>query len=435
MGGYVISRNSEVSEVSSFMSPLRCTLDGRIDGRLDNKEGRSTRYTVPEGLGNIPDEATSRESKTFTGVDEPSRYKLLFPHDIHNHFHLIDEDSNVTTNTCHAFSPDMGSNSRHQSLQHPRLIVNGRNDRINRSRKISSTTSRDITKTPGSPQRSELPKTPMSWSSEDDILLRDLKELRKLGWKEISAYFPKRTAHACQFRWRRLVSGTLKGHRQCPPQITGTQSLPASSNRSVGEGNGFLGTFDSQRRKQHPTSIFDITSSDADSKILETTLSSPSSPSDFAETKCSQNRGSVSRSVSMSPPMRRPLYSQISSERENDHSVWEPDEGQERDCPEARHLGRVLEDPIRACNSSASQIHLRLDGTSVLPYGAGNYRTSESTSWTSEEDSLLLNRRLSFDEVSILLHHRSEEAIWSRMGVLRSSIPKSVRLGCASLVT
>ncbi|KAF3086908.1 hypothetical protein TWF102_010855 [Orbilia oligospora] len=137
----------------------------------------------------------------------------------------------------------------------------------------------------------------------------------------------------------------------------------------------------------------------------------------------------------MSPPMRRPLYSQISSERENDHSVWEPDEGQERDCPEARHLGRVLEDPIRACNSSASQIHLRLDGTSVLPYGAGNYRTSESTSWTSEEDSLLLNRRLSFDEVSILLHHRSEEAIWSRMGVLRSSIPKSVRLGCASLVT
>ncbi|KAK6342596.1 hypothetical protein TWF718_007994 [Orbilia javanica] len=435
MGGYVISRNSEVSEVPSFRNPLRCTLDSRIDGHLDTKEGRSSRYTVSEGLGNIPDEATSRESKVFAGAEESSRYKLLFPHEIHNHFHLMDDDSNVATNNCHAFSSDTNLNSRHQSLQHPRLIVSGRNDRINRSRKISSATNRDPTKAPGSPQRSELPKTPMSWSSEDDVLLRDLKELRKLGWKEISAYFPKRTAHACQFRWRRLVSGTLKGHRQCTPQINGTQPLPVSNSRGVGEGTGFLGTFDSQVRKHHPSSIFDIGSSDADSKALETTLSSPSSPSDFAETKCLQNRGSVSRSVSMSPPMRRSLYSKRSNERENDHSVWEPDEGQERDCPETRHLGRVLEDPIRPCNPSNPQIHLRLDSTSAPPYVGSNYRTSEGASWTSEEDSLLLNRRLSFDEVSILLHHRSEEAIWSRMGILRSSIPKSVRLGCASLVT
>ncbi|KAK6533222.1 hypothetical protein TWF281_007372 [Arthrobotrys megalospora] len=432
MGGYVISRNSEVSEVAPFISPLRCTLDSRID---DTKEGRGARYTGAEGLGNGPGEVASRESKTFAGVDEPSRYKLLFPHDIHNPFHLMDDDSNVATNTCHAFSSDTGLNSRHQSLQHSRLIVNGRSDRINRSRKISSTTNRDLTKTPGSPQRSELPKTPMSWSSEDDILLRDLKELRKLGWKEISAYFPKRTAHACQFRWRRLVSGTLKGHRQCPPHINSTQPLPVSSSRGLAEGNGFLGTFDSQARKQHSSTIFDLASSDGDSKTLETNLSSPSSPSDFAESKCLQSRGSVSRSVSMSPPTRRPHYSKRSSERENDHSVWEPDEGQERDCPETRHLGRILEDPIRACNPSTSQIHLRLDSTNVAHFAGSNYRTSESASWTSEEDSLLLNRRLSFDEVSILLHHRSEEAIWSRMGILRSSIPKSVRLGCTPLVT
>ncbi|KAK6505299.1 hypothetical protein TWF481_007206 [Arthrobotrys musiformis] len=435
MGGYVISRNSEVSEVSPFMSPLRCTLDSRIEGHLDTKEGRGTRYTGSEGLGNIPDESTTREGKPFSGADESSRYKLLFPHNIHNRFHLIDDESNVTTNSCHTFSSDTGLNSRHQSLQHSRLVVNGRNDRINRSRKISSNTSRELPKTPGSPQRSELPKTPMSWSSEDDILLRDLKELRKLGWKEISAYFPKRTAHACQFRWRRLVSGTLKGHRQCPPQINGAQPLPVSNSRGVGEGNGFIGTFESQVRKQHPSSIFDTTSSDAESKVLESTLSSPSSPSDFAEPKCLQSRGSVSRSVSMSPPMRRSLYSKRASERENDHGAWEPDEGQERDCPEAKHLGRVLGDPIRACNPPAPQIHLRLDSASISPYGGSNYRTSENVSWTSEEDSLLLNRRLSFDEVSILLHHRSEEAIWSRMGILRSSIPKSVRLGCAPLVT
>ncbi|KAK6330137.1 hypothetical protein TWF730_004637 [Orbilia blumenaviensis] len=435
MGGYVISRNSEASEVPTFMAPLRCTLESRLDGPLDTKEGRGSRYIGSEGLGSSPEEAVSRENKAFGGVDESARYKLLFPHDLHNSFHLMDDDGNVTTNTCHGFSSDTGLNSRHQSLQHPRLIVNGRSDRINRTRKISSTTSRDLTKTPGSPQRSELPKTPMSWSSEDDVLLRDLKELRKLGWKEISAYFPKRTAHACQFRWRRLVSGTLKGHRQCPPQISGSQPLPGPNSRGVGEGSGFLGTFDSQVRKQHSSTIFDITSSDTDSKTIETTLSSPSSPSEFAEPKCLQIRGSVSRSVSMSPPTRRSHYSKRSSERENDHSVWEPDEGQERDCPETRHLGRVLEDPIRTCNPATSQIHLRLDSSSVSHYGSSNYRASENASWTSEEDSLLLNRRLSFDEVSILLHHRSEEAIWSRMGILRSSIPKSVRLGCASLVT
>lgn len=41
-------------------------------------------------------------------------------------------------------------------------------------------------------------------------MLRYLKETQKLGWKEIAAHFPNRTTNACQFRWRRLVSGTLR---------------------------------------------------------------------------------------------------------------------------------------------------------------------------------------------------------------------------------
>ena len=53
-------------------------------------------------------------------------------------------------------------------------------------------------------------KTPSSWDAQDDILLRHLKEIKRLGWKEIAQYFSNRTPNACQFRWRRLRSGSLK---------------------------------------------------------------------------------------------------------------------------------------------------------------------------------------------------------------------------------
>ncbi|SCV02805.1 LAME_0H05358g1_1 [Lachancea meyersii CBS 8951] len=53
-------------------------------------------------------------------------------------------------------------------------------------------------------------KNPSSWDAQDDVLLRHLKEVKKLGWKEIAQYFKNRTPNACQFRWRRLRSGNLK---------------------------------------------------------------------------------------------------------------------------------------------------------------------------------------------------------------------------------
>ena len=59
------------------------------------------------------------------------------------------------------------------------------------------------------------------------MMLRHLKEQQKLGWKEIAAHFPNRTTNACQFRWRRLKSGTL---RTSTNGSTGTTS--ASSNTS-----------------------------------------------------------------------------------------------------------------------------------------------------------------------------------------------------------
>ncbi|KAI5966819.1 uncharacterized protein KGF55_000228 [Candida pseudojiufengensis] len=51
-------------------------------------------------------------------------------------------------------------------------------------------------------------KTPTSWEPEDDVLLMHLKEVQKLGWKQIASHCM--TANSAQFRWRRLKSGNLK---------------------------------------------------------------------------------------------------------------------------------------------------------------------------------------------------------------------------------
>jgi hypothetical protein len=45
----------------------------------------------------------------------------------------------------------------------------------------------------------------------------------------------------------------------------------------------------------------------------------------------------------------------------------------------------------------------------------------EENPWTEQEDRVLLDRKLSFDEVNILLSGRSERDIWERMYRLRQS--------------
>jgi len=54
-------------------------------------------------------------------------------------------------------------------------------------------------------------KLSTTWSPKEDKLLRELKEIQKLGWREISTFFIDRTPNACQFRWRRIISGTSVG--------------------------------------------------------------------------------------------------------------------------------------------------------------------------------------------------------------------------------
>lgn len=82
-------------------------------------------------------------------------------------------------------------------------------------------------------------KNPSSWDPQDDILLRHLKEIRKLGWKDISQYFNNRTPNACQFRWRRLKSGNLKTTKSSsevdptPPEIQADDPTFSSTTRTA----------------------------------------------------------------------------------------------------------------------------------------------------------------------------------------------------------
>ncbi|QLL31683.1 hypothetical protein HG536_0B05480 [Torulaspora globosa] len=73
-------------------------------------------------------------------------------------------------------------------------------------------------------------KNPSSWDPQDDILLRHLKEVKKLGWKDISQYFANRTPNACQFRWRRLKSGNLKSNKTANVDVT---DFPGSGNAAA----------------------------------------------------------------------------------------------------------------------------------------------------------------------------------------------------------
>lgn len=62
---------------------------------------------------------------------------------------------------------------------------------------------------PNHRRRKSKAKQSVLWTPQEDKLLMELKDERRLGWREILSYFQGRTANACQFRWRRIVSGIM----------------------------------------------------------------------------------------------------------------------------------------------------------------------------------------------------------------------------------
>lgn len=234
-------------------------------------------------------------------------------------------------------------------------------------------------------KKPKTPRTPMSWDPEDDILLKELKEEQRLGWKEIATHFPGRTSHACQFRWRRLVSGTLKyyqGHRR-PPVVTTTSSSFASEMAAT---------------------------------VSSHTVSAPATPS-------------VPRYPAPVSPATSPQHTQ--------HYAYDRTYHQHR----SSFSTGTFSLPSPASSSPQQQMGspMALPGTPCSPpppqtptfHGPqyGSYaqmppyfqpmEEDDGDDWTPEEDALLMDRKLCFEEVNVLLSKRREPEIWRRMGKLR----------------
>ncbi|PWW77313.1 hypothetical protein C7212DRAFT_363190 [Tuber magnatum] len=230
-------------------------------------------------------------------------------------------------------------------------------------------------------KKPKTPRTPMSWDPQDDILLKSLKEEQRLGWKEIATHFPGRTSHACQFRWRRLASGTLKyyqGHRR-PPVVTTTST------------------------------------SFANEMATATTGTASGSPKILM-----RGVGNISPAPSTNPNTPQmhhtmPHYSPIAAE-----------------SPLRPHSAFYSLPPSTPWASSAP-FQMALYQTSPLPSPPScpsRYIMEEPMMepWTSSENALLLDKKRSFDEVNVLLPKRSEKEIWDRMTKLRSQVgPESLR--------
>ncbi|RPB21559.1 hypothetical protein L211DRAFT_420823 [Terfezia boudieri ATCC MYA-4762] len=238
-------------------------------------------------------------------------------------------------------------------------------------------------------KKPKTPRTPMSWDPEDDILLKELKEEQRLGWKEIATHFPGRTSHACQFRWRRLVSGTLKyyqGHRR-PPVVTTTSSSFASE---------MAATVSSHTVSSH-------------------TVSAPATPS---------------------VPRYPPPVSPATSPQHNQHYAYDRTYHQHRSSFSTGSFSL----PSPASSSPQQQIGspMAIPGTPCSPppqtptFHSSQYspyaqippyfpsmEEDDGDDWTPEEDALLMDRKLCFEEVNVLLSKRREPEIWRRMGKLR----------------
>jgi hypothetical protein len=209
----------------------------------------------------------------------------------------------------------------------------------------------------------------MSWDPKDDILLKQLKEEQRLGWKEIATHFHGRTSHACQFRWRRLASGQLKyyqGHRR-PPPVTTTSASFANEMASTAA----------------------VASISCSPKILMSGMQSMPPIETSPRTLHIIPQMPQTATESVLPPMHMVYQSSMQPNWGQSASLYQP---------------TPLPSPI-----------------SYAPRFLGEEYGRDGCNWSEQEDSLLLNRKLSFDEVNVLLTGRSEHQIWERMVKLRQN--------------
>ncbi|AGO11479.1 AaceriACR237Cp [[Ashbya] aceris (nom. inval.)] len=303
-------------------------------------------------------------------------------------------------------------------------------------------------------------RNPSSWDPQDDVLLRHLKEVKKLGWKEIAQYFQSRTPNACQFRWRRLKSGSLKTGTRAEEEEEGllqaafaregkfvkpraasfnsTALGPRESARAADEENiGLIpkivirsrrGSVVQQSQAQAaagapPSLVAALNTTFANSKARKDSFSSRTRRSSFqldrrlsvTQLSATPTRRSslvaAPTSVSALFPGRRESFNTNTSSATSRRSsaVYVPRRGSfSHNFTDLPRHGHFLQHGAAAPMPAALQ-----------------------QPWSEEEDRLLQARqehRLSLDELSILLPHRSDEEIQWRIDSISPVVNAAVTM-------
>ncbi|GMM38008.1 Tod6 protein [Saccharomycopsis crataegensis] len=345
----------------------------------------------------------------------------------------------------------------------------------------SANNSTASTGTASTTNNSSFSRAPSSWDTQDDILLRHLKEEQKLGWKEIAAHFNNRTPNACQFRWRRLRSGVLKNTQTPTNQplkraINAAKAAAAASannnknnNNNGGTNDGLhgvlagLNALSSGVRNGSPGLLVSSNSSPLqDSKnanggtSLFASLMGNGTTTAKARLTTNPSSGLSAMNFGTNAPPNYTNWSFSStgassnSIASNSHNIGSPPDSND---PLSNSLSSLNSLDSATSNKNSFNLYSSQGATHAMstnsmnfdptvPGSAGNSfsqtlmsSSSQSLPWSHDEDELLLSKRrreLSLTELSILLPCRTEEDILGRIRLLDSQTRSQPRKGSAT---
>lgn len=281
-------------------------------------------------------------------------------------------------------------------------------------------------------QESKEGKPPASWEPRDDLLLRHLKEVRQLGWKEISRHFHDRTPNACQFRWRRLRSGNLRTRGEESVVDEEIQAVPTSQKirsavepRQAAEPRVFADTHELCRKFTKPRSLSHSTGISPRRRNTVESSDTIKSQSDqdfenfgFVPKIIIRSRRSSFVHPTHGTPSNLPPTIWFNGHKSRKNSFTTTRRS-------SLNVGTNLNISRRSSVILASSVPVNKSRrrSSVKLLSSNYMDTQKEKPWSVEEDQLLVEhklRNLSMVELSILLPFRTETDIQSRLGHLNS---------------
>lgn len=239
-------------------------------------------------------------------------------------------------------------------------------------------------------------RTPSSWDPQDDLLLRHLKEQQKLGWKEIASHFAHRTPNACQFRWRRLRSGSLKTNTNSPTPTSGANTPNTQSNSITGNNESSPSNSASPPPSSSGTSI--------NTPLINSKQISEPLVSKFSSLPTNKTTSSPKLKDKKTQPINVPVYNQWTFHT----STLSNNDKQPQNNISFKDSPDPLSSSLNSLDSDDEKNSAVMDSNTIQD-------------WTNDEDELLITRRsraLSFAELSILLPSRTESEIHNRIDEL-----------------